>query len=160
MSKYEVEKKFVYNGYNCVVVKLGLNTDHQWRCGYVELKNNSLTEDEAEQLIDCHGGITFYGTRENYGICLSIGFDCNHLDDTLENCPLEYCVVQCKKIADQLDRLDKNELGLGDDYKNMTNEEAADLLEADLKDYERSGMYPADIAALKLAIKALREVRR
>ena len=156
--KYEVEKKFVYNGYNCAVVKLGMDFDKPWRCGYVELKDNSLTEEEAEYLIDCHGGITFYGEREPLGLGLSIGFDCNHIElaDTLESCTLDYCINQCKKIADQLDHLDKDELGPCDDYKNMTNEEAADLLEADLKDYERSGMYPADIAALKLAIKALR----
>ncbi|MBP5595489.1 MAG: hypothetical protein J6Y02_08905 [Pseudobutyrivibrio sp.] len=107
MKNYEIESVFSYKGFNCVVVKLGLDFTSPWRCGYVELKeeNKGLTEDDAECLIDCHGGITFYGTRDAYGLGLSVGFDCNHLDDSLETCSLEYCINQCKKIADQLDIL-------------------------------------------------------
>lgn len=112
MKKHELEATFSYKGFNCVVVKIGLDWNHRcmlspWRCGYVELKeeNKGLTEDDVECLIDCHGGITFYGTREFYGLGLSIGFDCNHLGDSLETCSLEYCISQCKKIADQLDIL-------------------------------------------------------
>lgn len=107
MKKYEIESAFSYKGFNCVVVKLGLDFTSGWRCGYVELKeaNKNLTEDDAECLINCHGGITFYGTRDAYGLGLSVGFDCNHLDDSLETCSLEYCINQCKKIADQLDIL-------------------------------------------------------
>lgn len=107
MKNYEIESAFSYKGFNCVVVKLGLDCMSQWRCGYVELKeaNKNLTEDDAECLINCHGGITFYGTRDAYGLGLSVGFDCNHLEDSLETCSLEYCINQCKKIADQLDIL-------------------------------------------------------
>lgn len=106
MKKHEIESSFSYKGFNCIVVRLGSDCN-QWRCGYVELKeeNKSLTEDDAECLIDCHGGITFYGTREFYRLGLSVGFDCNHLGDSLETCSLEYCINQCKKIADQLDIL-------------------------------------------------------
>lgn len=109
MKNHEIESAFNYKGFNCIVVKLGLDCTKQWRCGYVELKeeNKGLTEDDAECLIDCHGGITFYGTREFYGLGLSVGFDCNHLGDSLKTCSLEYCINQCKKIADQLDILAK-----------------------------------------------------
>jgi hypothetical protein len=161
----EIESEFTYRGFNCVVAKIGYDDGNQWRVGYVE-----LTEDcdclEIESMyeldtlpIDCHGGITFYGTREYYKLSKPcIGFDCAHYGDTLENCSEEFCVTECQHIADQLILLyykPKKDKKL---YKEK--KEAIEFLESQL--FADNKLVPGTIAEkwniyLKLAIEALKK---
>lgn len=110
MSRYIIERSFDYKGFHCAVVKLGIDSVvvKPWRCGYVEIKdkNSWMHEDDAEAYISCHGGVTFFGYKDEFGFrnkC--VGFDCAHLGDTLSNCSVDYCTKECQRIADQLDKL-------------------------------------------------------
>lgn len=121
---YKIEKRFEHKGFNCVVVMIDFGTS--WRVGYVELKEEYeewFTNSIAEQYIACHGGITFYGYRHEYGLCnLAIGFDCHHLGDNLEDCNVEFCISECKKIAEQLENLNRAEIclqELRDEFNEM-----------------------------------------
>lgn len=118
------EVEDIYNGYEFIVLhnrykesaysKL-FHTDmmiNGWRCGYVCVQdfvnemlsaNDNINFEWFEERIDCHGGITFYDIFANGK--LYIGFDCCHLEDTVEKCNTEFCINECKSIIDQLIKL-------------------------------------------------------
>lgn len=91
-----------------------------YRCGYVRVPE-VLVDDRAygfdESDYEVHGGVTYSG--ESINGCANnidietdkefvwLGFDCNHADDNIEKCTLEYCIGQCKKLIEQV--IDKSE---------------------------------------------------
>lgn len=105
-----------YKDHMYEIVKRQLNVEYY--CGYVRL--NSQKERDAITVIDedwgeyydihCHGGITFDRYASDYdvdedrdtGKAFWIGFDCNHLDDSIEKQDFAYAEDQCKSIIDQI----------------------------------------------------------
>jgi hypothetical protein len=54
---------------------------------------------------DVHGSITYSSKNKKYPIKSDlywIGFDCMHLNDTLEICDLNYCIKECESLSRQL----------------------------------------------------------
>lgn len=122
----QVENVFFYpvcsNDYLCVVVKQSLGH----RCGYVGvpedhplykhsyLQELELLDNEAPKTyFKVHGGITysdFFGERLHDSGLVDIepkkywffGYDCNHACDIGVERSLEYCIGECKKLANQL----------------------------------------------------------
>lgn len=133
MSKWAVvEKQFQYKGHDCICVfnRMG------FRCGYVSTSFHCHYDDfdiECHDGLTFSGALPeAYEPKEAF----YIGFDCGHCDDGLDaklayeyglideatkemfeknffylsDCPVrdvEYVVEQCKKIADQLEELEK-----------------------------------------------------
>lgn len=84
MKKSQLMLLSIYKDYLYAVVLQ--NAGHY--CGYVCLKEDENTIfDNAEELIDCHGGVTFV-SRENGEWVLPkgnwIGFDCAHCGDGID----------------------------------------------------------------------------
>lgn len=51
---------------------------------------------------DVHGSLTFSDWMSDDHTYWWMGFDCHHIDDTMENCNLEYVTAQCEKLALQI----------------------------------------------------------
>lgn len=85
MKRWEVEKRFEYKGYSCVVVFQIMG----YRCGYVGVpRGNKLFRRsfDSELLCDigCHGGLTYseeYLVGQDDENIWWIGFDCGHAFD-------------------------------------------------------------------------------
>lgn len=85
---------YEYKGYQCLIRRVP-SMGHL--CGYTGLKGNDLiSEEEAMQDIDVHGGITYYSSMGGQkGLILQIfegythvlGFDCGHLGDQMPLMP-------------------------------------------------------------------------
>ena len=108
------------SGLNAVVV---MNDGS--RCGYVGVKKgNPLFGIKYQDLddIDVHGGLTFSGVWKRDPDAWLFGYDCNHdcdrKDPNSEFCregfsyggygefrSLEYCVLECEKLAKQLSEI-------------------------------------------------------
>lgn len=62
-------------------------------CGYVSLKEDENTIfDNAEELIDCHGGVTFVSREDGKYVLPNgnwIGFDCAHSGDGIDTYAVE-----------------------------------------------------------------------
>lgn len=107
---YGIYKNYEYYG-------VGIYLGH--RCGYVIVPNDKLINEGS---IQCHGGITFKESYENYDI---LGFDCMHSHDKYDTKIIEkfgtkgklrdgcsfgaatiksknYVENECKNIIDQL----------------------------------------------------------
>src|SRR5665647_530676 len=67
---------FEFYGFSCYIAR---NYTASW-CGYVKIEKNhplwQKDEDDIENCIDVHGGITYSNLKE-----LTIGFDCAHCFD-------------------------------------------------------------------------------
>lgn len=100
----------IYKGYR---YKLNRNISLLFWCGYVTYKESSFKN--LDNIIDCHGGITFYDEQE-------IGFDCGHSQDIVPAFPnllplflyfkpvyrtKNFCRNECYKIIEQLIALEK-----------------------------------------------------
>ena len=93
------EKIFTYNGHECVITR---NTRIGFLCGYVSV--DATCEDDCPA-VWCHGGVTYYGTLSTIPErtkSFYIGFDCAHSGDTPEECDLNFCVLECMAMVDQL----------------------------------------------------------
>lgn len=59
-----------------------------------------------------HGSVTYSRTSPDYPIKSDlhwIGFDCAHLDDTIEKCDLDFCIKECEELAKQLKSIEKEQ---------------------------------------------------
>ena len=116
MAFAELSKKWFYQGYPCVI--LYHEGNEPWTgpyyCGYVGLKEgNPYYGMEYDDIpVYCHGDLTygrFYMQEGEWSTdefldngYYWIGFDCNHLYDSILSCDLEYVTAGCKQIVDQL----------------------------------------------------------
>lgn len=111
------EYKFSYKGFLCFI---GRHPLYKHLCGYVCFNrlNNRIILDSYND-IQVHGGITYVGKangvwnnkfRHND---MFIGFDCNHCydfspnlslhyDDDISYKTIDYCIIQCKLMVDQI----------------------------------------------------------
>lgn len=62
--------------------------------------------DDLEDDIVVHGGLTFSGDIEDVDGFL-LGFDCAHYGDSPEVQDEEYTLNECKKLVDQLIKIEK-----------------------------------------------------
>lgn len=105
---------FKYKNHRCVIVERG-NTPLKYNCGYVEVNKFLFGKNYRQKLpfskleiidyFDVHGGITYIGDGSNFCTCPDtwwIGFDCAHAYDTIEKCNVAYCINECKKLVDQI----------------------------------------------------------
>lgn len=68
--------------------------------GYVLVPEDDKTDYYTKyDLLDVHGGVTFYGDLNNDGKTW-VGFDTAHYGD--DNVKLSYVVRECEKLAEQL----------------------------------------------------------
>lgn len=127
-SKYKIEKEWDNAGLPCVV----LMTDMGHRCGYVGVPKGhkwyGTNYDDVQRsdggYIEVHGGLTYgreggkgYPSEKKEGF-FWFGFDCAHYGDSPDPSinphyaemmsdggeirSLDYCVVECEKLARQL----------------------------------------------------------
>ncbi len=111
-----LEHVFTHKNLDCAIVN---NETH--RCGYVGVpkdhplhgKNyNDVLEDYD---ISVHGGLTYSSseTSEEYPIYKKdiwwFGYDCAHYNDNLEICTLDFCIKECKNLANNLDEIAVNQ---------------------------------------------------
>ena len=103
------ETKLKIKGYKCKIKKISLNMPSEekeslkmlgteWYCGYIKIPlNNKYGDYDA---IKCHGGITYnqMGITGHW-----IGFDCHHLNDTIEVQNYEYVENELESIIEQLE---------------------------------------------------------
>ena len=79
--------------------------DESYYCGYVRIPGTlpdlMRSDDEFDQSIFCHGGITFSGQLEDLE-GFWIGFDCSKLGDNIVDQDLDYVRNECKSIVDQI----------------------------------------------------------
>ena len=111
-----VESDFEHEGLRCVVVKQPMGH----RCGYVGVpKGHDLygkdafdTKDESLWDISVHGGLTYSegGEINKYPVesidTWWFGFDTAHYWDTKNPKSTEYCINECKKLAEQLQEVE------------------------------------------------------
>ncbi len=113
-------------------------------CGYVVIPKKSkyyIDDSKCSYNVECHGGLTYAGSREHFDIEFCIGFDCNHLDDagsfnlslySLESNKSErefyegetyktanYVEQECKSIINQLIRNLEDVILLGSILKHI-----------------------------------------
>ena len=80
-----------------------------------------LNTDYLDIPIECHGGITFKGELKEINPQIDngiwIGFDTNHIfdDETTQN--EEFITEECKRIIDQLLKLEKADTAMSTTYK-------------------------------------------
>lgn len=91
-----------------------LSPSLSWYCGYVIIpKTSSLykldTSDDKVQSIDVHGGITFadYMHDSSGKKVFCLGFDCSHAGDNIYDQDLCYVREECKKLIEEIIRIDK-----------------------------------------------------
>lgn len=123
MSKAGIDiiKKFVSNGYKCVVKRISfdvhdirlifampgnedMSTRVWWYTGYVYIpkgdKFHGADIDALEDVDDfIHGGITYL---ENEDDCTVVGFDCNHLGDGDDYNSLDFVVPHLHAVTNIL----------------------------------------------------------
>ncbi len=80
-----------------------------YRCGYVGVPSDHILYlahyYDFDLFNNPHGGITFSDTLEYLGFDPELwyfGFYCGHRSDTREVCTLEFCIMECEKLAEQL----------------------------------------------------------
>lgn len=106
---------FPLNGFMCEAV-LHLETHRpSYYCGYVIIPRvledhirglcnaNVSFREYIEANINCHGGITY--CQDTGGGCVKVGFDCAHVNDTIETCNEEFVLNEILLITQQLDDL-------------------------------------------------------
>jgi len=75
--------------------------NNKYRCGYVCVpswsKLNKVNYDDVD--VDVHGGLTFSDWQCDDW---AFGFDCDHMNDSLEKQTLQYCINECESLAVQL----------------------------------------------------------
>lgn len=118
--KIEIVRKEDYRGYTIVVKKFHEDdfypflTDESvnniWYCGYAVIPEDhpfyGAYYDDLEDDIVVHGGLTFSGDIEDVDGFL-LGFDCAHYGDSPEVQDEEYTLKECKKMVDQLIKIEK-----------------------------------------------------
>ena len=111
MKFYDIQE---YKGYQFTAIEHKVAWYH-WFCGYVKLNNMYLNTDYLDIPIECHGGITFKDELKEINPQIDngiwIGFDTNHIfdDETTQN--EEFITEECKRIIDQLLKLEKADTG-------------------------------------------------
>ena len=130
---HKVEIDFYHEGLRCVVIMR--RRGH--RCGYVGIPKGHKFHgidyfNESIEHFDVHGGITYSEDGdgvypvENEDNLWWFGYDCDHLGDALDTSvmseeerkryipgdgvvrSLDYCVEECKKLAEQLSKFMPN----------------------------------------------------
>ncbi len=112
---WTTEKKETYKGFTWLVKHLERSGDAMhWgesghRCGYVDITGHEELISRVDELgydnnlIDCHGGVTWYGKDLiGYEDRYLVGFDCNHYQDMEAPKSLKYCEEECKHMIDQI----------------------------------------------------------
>lgn len=121
MMYAEIVKDEIYKGYRVFVKHLTLRECEDeprflrfihWYCGYVEIPKDSkfygLGEDEADELFDIHGGITYTGELNETGNYV-LGFDCRHFGDSPYVQNEEFTLKECYKLVEQIIIKEKGE---------------------------------------------------
>lgn len=120
MKKFEVSAEGIYREHKYqVLLRSHLELVLPYYCGYVRvsndehghvLKNKELYDNEFGWYnLQCHGSVTYdeTGSMETMEDRDSneawwIGFDCNHLGDTILDYDLDFCIQECKTMIDQI----------------------------------------------------------
>ncbi len=111
MKRKQEKTVFFLKCYKCYIVKNIVSSVvknavsnpvifDDWYCGYIEIqKGHKFFEKNFEELINCHGGITYNNLADNIR---TIGFDCNHFGDKIKVQDFVYTKNEIEHILVQL----------------------------------------------------------
>lgn len=126
----EIVKDEVYRGYRVLVkqveteISMACPYGH-WYCGYVEIPKHSkfygINVFEAlDSGIEVCGGIT-YANKLPETRNFVLGFDCDHKFDFLDEQDMEFALIECHKLVDQIIEKEEAEMlnTLVDEFKRL-----------------------------------------